>query len=241
MQKSASNKPDHYWEIYSEVFADLRGADVRLLELGVAEGESLAQWLEFFPRGTIVGIDLEIPPMSHDESDRLRLYAGNQADTLLLERVAHDVAPEGFDIIIDDAAHVGLLAQTSFWYLFRNHLKSGGIYVLEDWATGYWPRWPDGAALEHRLPPAPVSDRERSPGFRSASRRIVRRLGIGAPPASSIESHQAGMVGLVKQILDGVAETDVRRGDSAAISEPLHIQRMLVSGGGQAFVYKDDL
>ena len=40
------------------------------------------------------------------------------------------------------------LTRASFSALFDRHLKPGGIYAIEDWETGYWPRWPDGKAYE---------------------------------------------------------------------------------------------
>jgi hypothetical protein len=50
--------------------------------------------------------------------------------------IADNVAPEGFDIIIDDASHIGELTKTAFWHLFDNHLKPNGLYAIEDWGTG---------------------------------------------------------------------------------------------------------
>jgi len=58
--------------------------------------------------------------------------------------VARKTAPEGFDIIIDDASHFGDLTKIAFWHLFDNHLKPSGLYVIEDWGTGYWSDWTDG-------------------------------------------------------------------------------------------------
>src|SRR5438309_8699047 len=52
-----------------------------------------------------------------------------------------ETAPEGFDVIIDDCSHIGELTRISFWHLFEHHLKPGGLYVIEDWSTGYWDSW----------------------------------------------------------------------------------------------------
>lgn len=64
--------------------------------------------------------------------------------------VARKTAPEGFDIIIDDASHFGDLTKIAFWHLFDNHLKPSGLYVIEDWGTGYWSDWTDGKAYRPR-------------------------------------------------------------------------------------------
>ena len=70
--------------------------------------------------------------------------------TPLLSVVARKTAPEGFDIIIDDASHFGDLTKIAFWHLFDNHLKPSGLYVIEDWGTGYWRDWTDGKTYRPR-------------------------------------------------------------------------------------------
>ena len=50
-----------------------------------------------------------------------------------------------FDIIIDDGAHTYSHTKASFDVLFNDYLKPGGIYVIEDWGTSYFPDWPDGS------------------------------------------------------------------------------------------------
>jgi hypothetical protein len=64
--------------------------------------------------------------------------------------VARKTAPEGFDIIIDDASHFGDLTKIAFWHLFDNHLKPSRLYVIEDWGTGYWSDWTDGKTYRPR-------------------------------------------------------------------------------------------
>ena len=54
---------------------------------------------------------------------------------------------DGFDIIIDDASHIGELTKATFWHLFDRHLKPGGLYAIEDWGTGYLDDFPDGKKI----------------------------------------------------------------------------------------------
>jgi len=75
--------------------------------------------------------------------------------------VRSETAPEGFDIIIDDCSHIGEFTAVSFWHLFDRHLKPGGLYVIEDWGTGYMRGTPDGRACvppgrSHRSVPGSV-------------------------------------------------------------------------------------
>lgn len=145
-----TEKPSGYLRHYEDAFATLDAeADVSVLELGVHEGGSLLMWLDYFTGGPIVGVDLN-PVTVSDPSGRIHVYQGPQQDTALLTRIARRHAPSGFDLIVDDCAHIGEIAKTSFWHLFTHHLKRGGIYAIEDWGTGYWagqPCYPDGMRL----------------------------------------------------------------------------------------------
>ena len=132
---------------YDKVFAPWVGKEIVLLELGVQKGASLLLWRDYFLKGQIVGIDIRLPA-GFNPGERIRVYEGSQADPAFLTRVAEETAPEGFDIIIDDASHLGELTKTAFWHLFDNHLKPGGVYAIEDWCTGYLDDWPDGRELD---------------------------------------------------------------------------------------------
>ena len=113
----------------------------------VGTGASLLLWRDYFTRASIIGLD-ENPMVVPDQSGRIKVYQGKQEDLALLERIGAENAPGGFDVIIDDAAHVAESARASFTFLFDRFLKPGGIYAIEDWGTGYWPDWPDGKAFE---------------------------------------------------------------------------------------------
>lgn len=100
-------------------------------------------WKDYFPKGTIAGLDID-PVHIDDPTGRIYVYKGSQQDTKVLKKIAGEIAPTGFDVIIDDASHIAEYTRQSFWYLFKDHLKSGGLYFIEDWGTGYWDKWPDG-------------------------------------------------------------------------------------------------
>jgi hypothetical protein len=40
--------------------------------------------------------------------------------------------------------------KVAFWHLFDNHLKPSGLYVIEDWVTGYCDDWSDGRKFRAR-------------------------------------------------------------------------------------------
>jgi len=159
-------------------------------------------WRDYFPSAAIVGLDINAVSLPED---RLRIYQGSQDDTELLDRIAAECGP--FDIIIDDCAHIGALAKASFWHLFDRHLTSDGLYVIEDWGTGYMDCWPDG----RRFAPPPEIPQE-------------------------FPSHSAGMVGFLKQLIDECALTDIRSGGSGYKSPHRLIGRIDIAMG-QAFIY----
>jgi hypothetical protein len=172
----------HYLEVYDPILSRWAEKEVKLLEIGVFKGGSLQLWRDYFPKGTIVGIDLELPP-EFIPGERIQLFKGSQADTEFLSQVATSTAPEGFDIIIEDASHIGQLSKTTFWHLFQHHLKPGGLYAIEDWGTGYFDDFPDGQKFDPKpsaLDPFPC--------------------------------HSHGMVGFVKELVDEQAAGSITLG-----------------------------
>jgi len=124
----------HMLDNYQRHFEPYQDREIVLLELGIYEGGSLRLWEEFFPKGSIIGVDCNRGDRSYG---RITEYGGQQQDIELLSRIAAAHAPDGFDIIIDDCSHVGSLTRTSFIHLFYKHLKSGGLYSVEDWGVSY--------------------------------------------------------------------------------------------------------
>lgn len=177
-----------YLARYDPLFAPLVDQPVNLLELGVFRGGSVRLWRDYFPNGKVVGVDLNVPPGLENEP-RITLYQGSQDDAALLNRIAAEHAPGGFDVVIDDASHIGTLTKASFDILFDRHLKAGGWYVIEDWPTGYLEDWHDGVA-----PRATPSRRE----------RLARwLLGVRTPPLKRPwPTHSYGLVGFVKDLID---------------------------------------
>ncbi len=191
---------NRYLEHYDPILEPWIGKQIVLLELGVHKGGSLLLWRDYFPLGTIVGIDINLPK-GFQPTERIRLFQGSQAAPRFLSRVADEVAPDGFDIIIDDASHIGELTKVAFWHLFDSHLKPGGLYVIEDWGTGYWDDWPDGKSvnLERTF--------QRRHGPSSFRLKLATTLRLKTP----MPSHNYGMVGFIKQLIDEQGAHDVTR------------------------------
>jgi SAM-dependent methyltransferase len=172
-----TRKPRSYFDEYQRIFGDRRNANLRILELGVASGGSLRVWRDYLPNATIVGVDVSEPPPRILGQDRIHFVRGSQDDAIVLDR-AVAVAGGAFDLIVDDASHIGYLTKRAFCHLFPQWLKPGGYYAIENFGTGMLARYPDGEAYVE-------------PAFDDAR-----------PDTMLFKSHQSGTVGLVKQIID---------------------------------------
>jgi SAM-dependent methyltransferase len=197
------------YELYDEYFAAIRDRPIVLLELGVAQGESLKTFARYFENGRIVGVDIEDRGLDFSSHPNVRFEVGDQRSAARLSEVCAAHAPEGLDIVIDDASHLGAWSLRSYRALFP-FLKPGGFYVVEDWATGYWTDWPDGGAFEDLA--LPVSDEV-----------LPKR----------IPTHDFGMVGFVKHLVDEVTGSGIRPSMAAAPTRPdrldvMHVHKAMV-------------
>lgn len=130
------NKWTHYPDIYDANFSRFRNSDVRMLEIGVFRGGSLELWRDYFgPQATIFGIDINPDCAGYaDPPNQVRI--GSQADPAFLQGVVREMG--GVDIVLDDGSHIADHQSTSFRTLWPL-LADGGLYVIEDLHTAYWP------------------------------------------------------------------------------------------------------
>lgn len=216
-------KMAHFLRNYEQWFESLWDQPIALLELGIHKGGSMFLWRDYFTKGTIVGLDFNQVKLE-DATGRIHVYQGGQQDTALLDRIAAETAPKGFDIIIDDASHVGELTRICFWHLFDKHLKPGGLYIIEDWGTGYWENWPDGTYYK------PAPDTESRPERRGFLGKLWKRS--AADSKQGFPSHSSGMVGFVKQLVDECGMGDVTfPGWGIGTPTESRFQRMHISHG----------
>ena len=115
-----------YERVYEPAFRDLRQEPLRLLEIGIYKGASLAAWIDYFPNATVVGIDTfqrvkpkDIPILNHTRVEWHRHDSTTPLD------LGH------FDIIIDDGLHTHVSQRKTF----DNLMPSASMYFIED----VWP------------------------------------------------------------------------------------------------------
>ena len=204
-KKYSANKVYSYMSRYEELFKDLKDREIRLLELGIWKGGSLRMWRDYFSKGKITGFDRNNKWMITNEP-RISTLCIDQKD---IPNIGEETFFD-FDIIIDDMSHVGSLTKQSFNYLFHKHLKRGGIYVIEDWQTGY---------RDKKVINGQMFDYE-------------GKVYTG-------ENHTAGMVGFIKELIDelGISYiTDKRYGNGQPYKEST-IDKIIIKKG-IVFVYK---
>ncbi|MHB1834681.1 MAG: class I SAM-dependent methyltransferase [Solirubrobacteraceae bacterium] len=213
-QGDGAVKPAGYLPHYEELLGDLRKRRFTLLELGVWEGRSLEMWRDAFPRATIVGVDISPPRVAIGPN--VHVIGGDQSDSALLDELRERFAPQGFQVVVDDASHFGIKTAESLQALFPHQLAPGGLYFIEDWGTGYWPAWEDGGSVVTRLDEDCLA---------STSARSEARQGMSMP------SHDVGVVGLIKRLIDHTARDTVRMGEGNAVGTPLEIESMTIWNG----------
>lgn len=134
----------HYFPVYHRHLERYRGRPVRLLEIGVYRGGGLAMWQHYLgERATIVGLDVD-PEAQRAVGDAFVVEVGDQADAEVLRRVEREHGP--FDIVVDDGGHRMDQQRTTVETLFPL-LRDGGVLVVEDCHTSYWPEYGGGPGV----------------------------------------------------------------------------------------------
>ncbi|MFM9043222.1 MAG: hypothetical protein ACKOPI_03630 [bacterium] len=211
-------KPAGLIGLYEEILNDLRDCEFTLFELGIKRGDSLVMWRDAFPRATVIGLDLD--PPEEQFGDRVHMWKGDQTDCQLLSRIRQQHAPDGFDVVIDDASHFGAESAASLRCIINQHIRPGGNYVIEDSYTGYTDWWRDG-----RSPRPSVFDAEEVG-------RTRRSLGKG----ERFPSHEFGLPGVVKQLLDQLAAPSVPWFSGGGQEKEMKIASMRVDPGAVVLV-----
>ncbi len=187
-------KPLIYYAYYSD-FLDRHSINPRsVIELGTYLGESARIFSRSFPDARIITIDSQQRDLNFIDYPNITFIQASQIDAPLLTNTINQAFPDGVDLIIDDASHIGMLSKISFDMLFPM-LTPGGAYFVEDWGTGYWDNSVDGSRFQN----FPLS------------------IDQGNIP-KRIPSHDFGMVGFVKSLIDLTHESAIRASHDAPVS-----------------------
>lgn len=150
-EKYQSDKgANDYSDVYDEIFAPRKNDNINLLEIGIGTlynaesnmlfwkdkhpdylpGASLRAFRDYFPNGSIYGIDVQPDCMILDD-ERITTYIFNSTDIETISNIF--LAATTFDFIIDDGDHHSDVQIKTFENFFPK-LNPGGIYIIEDLA-----------------------------------------------------------------------------------------------------------
>ena len=138
-----------YEKVYEMWLAPWRHEAVNFLEIGLGcnmeygPGKSLSLWESYFThrdaRISFLEVDGSCVQRHNIKMRNGTVFVGSQEDTAVLKKIAaegHSFG--GYDVIVDDGGHSMNQQITSFKELWPA-VSSGGIYVIEDLLTSYWP------------------------------------------------------------------------------------------------------
>lgn len=130
------DKWPHYFPIYTRHLERFRGRSVKVLEIGVYRGGGLDLLSRYLgPDADLVGLDVDEAAVRAARG-RYPVVLGDQADPDTLRALDAEHGP--FDIVIDDGGHTMRQQIVSIETLFPL-LVDGGVYLVEDCHTSYWP------------------------------------------------------------------------------------------------------
>lgn len=142
-----------YARYYEPLLAPLRQSAVRLLEIGVEDGASLAGWREFFPAAEQVwgvglgagdrqGLELSgkvdwgeggVADCGQDPGPPCAIIRGDQSDSAFLAQLVRNTGGN-FTVVVDDGSHLPahqLFTLEALW----PSVAPGGLYIVEDVET----------------------------------------------------------------------------------------------------------
>jgi hypothetical protein len=122
-----------YIEVYEKLLEPWRELPLRMLEIGLYNGDSLRMWEEYFTHGEVWGIDRALRP--DKETDLRPMIAEGGHHIAILDAtdrtaVAREFGRAEFDIVIEDASH--RLEDTLQIYANFHSRFLPTLYIVED-------------------------------------------------------------------------------------------------------------
>jgi cephalosporin hydroxylase len=109
----------------------IKDKELKILEIGIADGQSLLIWSDYFKNSIIVGIDIHKIDVEEKNLNKknIRVHQGSQSDKKFINEIINQYG--NFDIIIDDGLHTKYAAKQMVDVAFK-YLNDGGYYIIED-------------------------------------------------------------------------------------------------------------
>lgn len=124
----------------------------RAVEVGVYYGASAIYWTERYALERLAAIELApgAPHLQkyierHQLADVIRPHFGVSQDdgATIRQAMAQDFGNSHVDFIVDDASHFYAQTRATLEILLP-FVRTGGVYIIEDWQWGHEADWPPG-------------------------------------------------------------------------------------------------
>lgn len=136
--KYLSIKHESYFRTYTTLFEKFRGKPITFLEIGVLNGGSLFMWRQYFgEQARIIGVEMNPEAVRWREAG-FEIHIGSQADPAFWRSLFEQIGP--VDIILDDGGHTNRQQIITVANCLE-HVKDGGLLVVEDVHTSYTPKF----------------------------------------------------------------------------------------------------
>lgn len=117
-----------YIDEYERLLAPYRKGSI-VLEIGLCHGESMRMWEEYFIDSKVIGVDIEtnkyLVKLINEPGHNIIIADATKED------IVDKINEKTFDVLIDDGSH-RLVDQLNTFNIFKNKMKPGGIYIIED-------------------------------------------------------------------------------------------------------------
>lgn len=134
--KRSVHKWVDYFDIYHRALQSYRGKPITFVEIGVQNGGSAMMWRDYLgPQAKIIGVDID-PKCRALEEHGFEIWIGDQADPAFWR--AFTAKHPTLDIVLDDGGHTMDQQLVTFEALWPT-VKDGGVYLVEDIHTSYFP------------------------------------------------------------------------------------------------------
>lgn len=115
-----------YVDTYDKLFAPFQNG-CSFMEIGLALGDSINLFDEYFDNSEIVGVDISVVFTPKKYKNEVAIIEADATKANFLKAIEFKT----FDIVIDDSSHV-TQDQLDTFNLLKNKMNKGSLYIIED-------------------------------------------------------------------------------------------------------------
>lgn len=121
-----------YTEVYDKLLTPYRNG-ANIMEIGLALGDSITLFDEYFSNSNITGIDITLVFQPKTYKNNVTLLEIDATKPEVLKKLPNLY----YDVIIDDGSHMEA-DQVNTFNMLKERMNKGGIYIIEDILNLEW-------------------------------------------------------------------------------------------------------